>query len=287
MHIPPIAFKRKHHRLLLCTDAKKKDLLAKLLHENEDRRIAVVSVDDSESIYVPESVVLLNDDALPEARYDLLIGYDLPLEPEAYFRRLALAGETALTLMSEIDRPNLLGIEAAMGRAITQELILPFAPAAPKEQKPLPKAHGDKSAKPPQKTGSKPFGKKAPFAKDAKPAAKRTPKESGVSRYIGTDENGKPKFAKKPNQRNHRHDGSLHTDESLAAKKAWEERRKKEDGKPSDGGKKKPPFDKGKKSFDGKKPSDKSSKDKPSAPKAKRPVRRLKADALKPKKEES
>lgn len=281
MPIPPIAFKRKNHKLMLCTDAKKKELLAALLQEFEGRRIVVVTIDDA-ALSIPESVTLATDDALPEEAYDLLIGYDLPERPEAYFKRLGLASETVLSLMSEIDQPRLLAIEAQLGRAITQEVIPRFAPPTEAPKKPH---QPGKRAKPFGKPASKPFDKKP--AREGKPAAKRQPKESGVSRYVGTDENGKPKFSKNPNQRNHRHDGSPHTEESLAAKKSWEERRKKEGKNPPEGGKKNPPFDKGKKPFNAKNGTETSSKSKPAAPKPKRPVRRIKADQLKPKKEES
>lgn len=284
MHIPPVALKRKQHRLLLCTDANKKDLLAKLIHENEGRRIAVVASDDTDNLYIPENVTLLMDDALSEETYDLLISYDLPADPAHYFARLALAGNEALALMGETDQKNLLAIELLLGRTISQERLEEYAPELPPQPKPKPRAK-----RAPEKSERKPREQrpeKAPFKKEAKPAAKRKPKESGVSRYIGTDENGKPMFSGKTGERNHRYDGKPHTEESIAAKKEWEAKRKKSGGKKPYDAKKKPPFKGGKKPDDAKgqgKPGAPARDKKPESTKPKRPMIRIKAEKLKPK----
>jgi superfamily II DNA/RNA helicase len=284
MHIPPVALTRQHHRLLLCMDEKKQDLLAKLIHENEGKRIAVVFADDTDRVYVPENVTVLTDDALSEETFELLISYDLPADPAQYLSRLALANETALTIFGETDQKNLLGIETLIGRAISQERPEEYAPELPPQPKPKPRAKRapEKSERPPRE----PRPEKAPFKKEARPAAKRKPKESGVSRYIGTDENGKPMFSGKTGERNHRKDGKPHTEESIAAKKEWEEKRKKHGGKKPYDAKKKPPFKGGKKPDDAKgpgKPGAPAREQKPESAKPKRPMIRIKAEKLNPK----
>jgi hypothetical protein len=282
MPIPPVALKRKNHRLLLCTSARKNDLLAKLIGENEGKRIAVAASGNAETISVPESVTLLTDDTLGESStetFDLLISYDLPADPSVYFARLALAADTALTLFDEAEQPLLLAIETVLGRSISQERIEGFAPELPAAPKPKPRAK-----RAPESGERKPREEraaKAPFKKEAK----RKPKESGVSRYIGTDENGKPMFSGKTGERNHRYDGKPHTEENLAAKKEWEEKRKKHGGKKPYDAKKKPPFKGEKKPYNAKgqgKPGAPARDKKPESAKPKRPMRRIKAGEYKP-----
>jgi hypothetical protein len=238
MPLPPVALKRKNHRLLLCENTKKQDLLAKLLLENEGRRIAVVFSDDAQKVSVPENVVVLTDDTLGGETFELLISYDLPLDPAQYFARLALCADTALTLLGESDRKNLLAIETVLGRAISQERPEGFAPQAPAQPKQLPKRF-NKAVSPAPKAREP---QKPPFKKEARPAAKRTPKESGVSRFIGMDENGKPMFSGKTGERNHRKDGKPHDEESMTAKKEWDDKRRENGGKKPYEAKKKPPF---------------------------------------------
>jgi len=316
MAIPSVAFKRQNHRLLLCEDARKAELLAQLIAENADRRIMVVTSGDAALLNVPDTVAVLTDDALESAEAcDLLISYDLPEAPQRYLARMALAREGALVLLGQADRPRLMGIETLLGRAISQERPEGFAPAETSEPTQRPKRYKKPSARlngeaAPKKAPAK-AGADAP--RKAKPAAPRKPKASGVSRYIGTDENGKPMFSGKTGERNHRYDGKPHDEESLAAKKEWEAKRKKNGGKkPYDAKKNSPfkgendrrkPFEKtgeprssesgekkaynkkpdakgAKKPYSAKKPYDAKKTETPSD-KPKRPVRRIKASALK------
>lgn len=278
MNIPPVALKRKNHRLLLCTDAKKKDLLAKLIFENEGKRIAVAVYDDTEKVYIPEDVTLLMDGDPCEAKFDLLINYDLPADPAFYFARLTLTEETALTLMGESDQPHLLAIETLLGRAISQERPEGYAPELPTQPKPKPKRRAPEKN---ERTLREKRPEKAPFSKESKPAPKRKPKASGVSRYIGKDENGKPIFSGKTGERNHRKDGTPHDEESLAAKREWEAKRKKQGGKKPYDAKKSAPSRGERKPNDAKKGPGKPKDRTADTPKPKRPVRRIKAEALK------
>ncbi|WP_345969504.1 MULTISPECIES: hypothetical protein [Sulfurimonas] len=269
MAIPSVAFKRQNHRLLLCEESRKNELLAQLLEENADRKISVVTAGDTGAISVPETVTVLSDDAVEGAEAcDLLISYDLPEVPQRYLDRMALAREGALVLLGEEDRPRLMGIEMLLGRAISQERPEGFAP----EEAPKPVQRPKRYKKPSARLYAEDAPKKAP-AKPKGKGAPRKPKESGVSRYIGTDENGKPMFSGKTGERNHRHDGKPHDEESLAAKKEWEAKRKKYGKKPYDA-KKKPPYKGEKKPYEAKKTE--TPKDKP-----KRPMIRIKAEKLK------
>ena len=126
MQIPPVALKRKQHRLLLCETARKNTLLAQLIETHRDKRIAVVLSGGTVDTVLSGDVVVLTDDALPvvdEASFDLVISYDLPSEPQRYLERLALCEELALTLLGETDRAHLLAIETLLGRAISQESL--------------------------------------------------------------------------------------------------------------------------------------------------------------------
>ena len=280
----PVPFKRGNHRLLLCEASRKDALLAHLIETHSDKRIVVVTSGSAAAITVPESVTLLNDENVSEnatASFDLLISYDLPETPQHYLERLALAEETALALLGETDGRNLLGIERLLGRAIPQERPEGFAPAEAAKPAQPPKRYKKPSARlnaeaAPKKAAVKPKGAETGTNRKPKPAAARKPKASGVSRYIGKDENGKPMFSGKTGERNHRYDGKPHGEESLAAKREWEEKRKKNGGKkPYDMNKK--PASKGpKKPYDAKSKTNAAPADKP-----KRPVRRIKADKFK------
>jgi len=139
MHIPPVALKRKNHRLMLCTTPRKHDLLAKLISEHEGKRIAVAVSGSPETIPASASITVLSDDALLDSgaeTFDLLISFDLPADPALYFARLALAADTALTLFDEAEQPLLLAIETLLGRSIMQERPEGFAPELPAAPKP-------------------------------------------------------------------------------------------------------------------------------------------------------
>ena len=84
-------------------------------------------------------------------------------------------------------------------------------------------------------------------------------------------------FSGKTGERNHRHDGKPHTEESLTAKREWEEKRKKNGGKKPYDAKKKPESKGTKKPYEAKGKENAAPSDKP-----KRPVRRIKADKFKP-----
>jgi len=286
MAIPPVALKRANHRLLLCADARKNALLEHVVAAHPGKNILVVTAGDTDTLIAPEGVTVTTDatfSELGDTPCELLISYDLPENPLLYMLRLARAGETALTLFGESDHKQLLAIETLLGRAITQEQLPEFAPAAPEQKsKPSGKRPGTKPAAP---------GQRRPEAKTAAP--QRKPKGSGVSRFIGLDENGKPKFSGKTGERNHRKDGKAHTEESLAQKREWEERRKQKGEKPAssdrqnkrEDGKKpkpetrdtktgKPSFKGGKKPFSAKAAPGKAD----NAGTAKRPPRRFKSD---------
>lgn len=129
MTLPPVALKRKNHRLLLCEEHKKQDLLTKLIFENAGRSIAVVVHDEDESIYVPEEATLFQDsEATPDTVFDLLITYDLPTEAEEYFNYLSMAKTEALCLFDPSEQSRLLAIETALGRSIKQEYQEEYSP---------------------------------------------------------------------------------------------------------------------------------------------------------------
>lgn len=283
MAIPSVAFKRQNHRLLLCEDTRKGELLAQLIADNAERKITVVTAGDTAAISLPGTVTVLGDDALEGAEAcDLLISFDLPEVPQRYVDRMALAREAALVLLGEADRPRLMGIEMLLGRAISQERPEGFAP----KEAPAPTQRPKRYKKPSARLYEEAAPKKAPVKPKGK-GAPRKPKESGVSRYIGTDENGKPMFSGKTGERNHRKDGKPHDEESLAAKKEWEEKRKKNGGKKPYDAKKKPPFKGEKKPYDAQKgpgkPAAAAQEKKPESAKPKRPMIRIKAEKLNPK----
>lgn len=160
MTLPPVALKRKNHRLLLCEEHKKQDLLTKLIFENAGRSIAVVVHDEDESVYVPEEATLFQDnEETPEDTFDLLITYDLPTEAQEYFNYLSMAKTEALCLFDPAEQSRLLAIETALGRSIKQEHQEGYSPKpaqpsasakkTPRKKETAPKKHAKpKAAKP-------------------------------------------------------------------------------------------------------------------------------------------
>lgn len=285
MALPPVALKRRNHRLLHCTAPQKNSLLARLVSEHESKRILVITAGDPDYVTLPENVTLLTDATLGEAEngaFDLLISFDLPETPQAYLDRLEKAAELALILLGEADRPHLYGIETRLGRTIIQESIPEFAPQAaqpPKAvRKPAAQRRDDPKGKMPprsdaprEKRDVKAGGKRPAKRPDGtKPQPKRVPKASGASRYLGKDENGKPIFSDKPVNRE---DGG-----------------KKPYGKPDASGKGKPAYNRDKKPYDKKKsdsrdldrPALKSEAKRPEKEGQKRPMRRIKASEYTP-----
>lgn len=271
MALPPVARKRRNHRLLHCAAEHKNTLLARLIAEHEGKRILVLSAGDPQDISAAASVTVVADaalDTVENGTFELLISFDLPETPQVYIDRLAKTSELALILFGLEDRPHLYGIETLLGRIIIQENLPEFAPVAPSKPKTEHPQERKRKPRPDAGKGRRDFKKEDRPPKkhdDGKPQGKRPAK--GVSRYLGRDENGKPIFSGKTGERNHRYDGKPHEPKPDKAKAGK--------GKSEGQGKGKPPYNRDRKD---KKVEERKGPDHRSTPDAdpKRPKRRIK-----------
>jgi len=148
MSATTISIKPNNHRIYQSPQAKKIELLNKIIEENSNEDIAVVcSVNAKElqeklqnqAIKVIEDRELVQD---KEFTCDFLISYDMPIEAIVYVERVGRAKERAIMLLDESEQKALHGIEMLLGRAIKQESLEGFE--YPQKAKPLSKEFGRK-----------------------------------------------------------------------------------------------------------------------------------------------
>lgn len=227
MATPTPSIKRHNHRIHPCDGTQKVGLLKHLVTQNKGKDILIVTADDPaaiEGITQDEHILIKSDKELSasvELSCDLLISLDLPDEAADYMARLTRTKNHAVILLSKEEQTALYPIEMLLGRNIMQEIITGFEPASmtPSKAKGPKQRAGSKEQRArnsDQHTVKRPNDKskddnrhpaRRPNTSDAKKTKSRVKKSSGVSRYIGKDENGKPMFSGKTGERNHRYDG--------------------------------------------------------------------------------
>lgn len=231
--------KRHNHRVHLCNDDKKEELLKFLLAKNSDKNIIVVTSTKTELTTEQENVSIVSDEELlktPDVRCDMIISYDLPSKAIKYMARIAHTDTYALILLNPSEEKIIHPIETLIGRTIMQESVEGFSeervekiaqpinkdsnPREDRKREFLGRDDSEADKKPWEKKEYKPRdgskGDKKPWEKkeykprddskgDKKPWEKKEKKES---KYLGKDENGKPIFSGKSGDRNHSYDGT-------------------------------------------------------------------------------
>lgn len=195
--------KRHNHIVYPCVIQKKDELLITLLEKNSSKKIIVVTTKDAAQIQKrinKEEINIVDDDVLntSDMKADIIISYDLPTDPAVYLQRVTHTNTEAIILADVSENEFLYAIETMQGRTIRQEILKEFGAQEPKVQE--------------QKTS---YEKKAPaknyekkdYKKDYKKPNKWDAKKKSESKYIGKDENGKPMFSGKTNDRNHAYNG--------------------------------------------------------------------------------
>jgi len=220
-----ISIKPNNHRVHPCPNNKKLELLNKLISENSEADIIVVSSNSTELIkekIANKEISVLNDKEFitsPELSCEFLISYDLPDSVAIYIARVAKATDKAVVLLDKDEQKQLHPIEMQLGRAIKQDVIDGFEyeviqkkeqdPRAPKKlskeqiKEVAKKRYDEKTGEPKPKKEYKDRDKKD-FKKDDKWAKK----EKAPNKFLGKDENGKAIFSGKSGDRNHRYDGT-------------------------------------------------------------------------------
>ncbi len=132
MSMKPSVLKRHNHRIHPCENANKQELLKHLTDLYSGKTILIISSANSTLKEIEDQKITLANDAsikdLDGRKWDVVISFDLPSEPEDYKARLACATEMALILVAEKEQTLLYPIEKLLGKNIKQEIIKGFEP---------------------------------------------------------------------------------------------------------------------------------------------------------------
>jgi hypothetical protein len=218
-----------------CPNDKKLSLVNKLISDNRESKIIIITSTDAKSIedflqnensQPLENVQVLDDKTLVKSKdltCDLLISLDIPTKATTYIDRLACTTNKALLLLNESEQNLLYPIETILGRVIKQDIINGFEYEAKEKaktkarptQKPMSKKDIKEEAKKRyDKVNSEPKPKREYNSQDKKDFKKSdssdkwAKKKKEPNKYLGKDENGKALFSGKSGERNHRHDGT-------------------------------------------------------------------------------
>ena len=212
-----ISIKHNKHRVYPTLPTKKIALLQKLLSENQNKNIIVVSAKTNEELTtalndINETKVTLIDDRTlyldKELQAELLISFDVPQKAIVYISRLSHATDTAYVLVSKDEENLLYPVETLLGRAIKQEVLEEFSDVAQlktlKERERIKERKREKNLKDNTPT----FKSKTPSKENDAKAAQWEKKKKAPNKYLGKDDNGKAKFSGKTGERNHSFDGT-------------------------------------------------------------------------------
>ncbi len=130
--------KPNNHRVYPCPNDKKLSLVNKLISDNRESKIIVVTSMDANSVreflqnensQALENVEILDDKTLikdEKQTCDLLISLDVPSKAIIYMARLSHTTNRALLLINESEQNLLYPIETLLGRVIKQDIIEGF-----------------------------------------------------------------------------------------------------------------------------------------------------------------
>uniref|UniRef100_UPI00356648B3 hypothetical protein n=1 Tax=Sulfurimonas sp. TaxID=2022749 RepID=UPI00356648B3 len=167
--------KPNNHRVHPCPNDKKLSLVNKLISDNRESKIIVVTSIDAKSVedYLQnensqalENVQVVDDKTLikdESMTCDLLISLDVPGKAIVYMARLSHTTSRALLLLNETEQNLLYPIETLLGRVIKQDIIEGF----------------EYEVKEKPKTDARPAPKKMTQSQIKEEAKKRYDKETG------------------------------------------------------------------------------------------------------------
>ncbi len=221
-----ITIKRHNHRVHPCDRNQKLALLKHLVALHSDKEIVIIASRDISALEQEidaDNVSFKSDKELIENtrfKCDMIISLDLADSPENYIKRLGQAESYALLLADDKEQQELYKIETLLKRTLAKEVISGFEPVSFTKDRQAAKDLKERQAN----------NIKNQEERDEKRARAKA-KEKKESKYIGKDENGKPIFSGKTNDRNHRYDGTP---------KSEDEKRESGRSKPHKSGGKKP-----------------------------------------------
>ncbi len=210
-----ISIKHQKHRAYPVTPEKKLDLLQKLVHDNAQKSIIIVSSEEelqiNEAFNTTTNVKVLDDRTLykdKELTAELLISFDLPEKSIVYNSRLSHTSDTAYLLVSKEQEKLLYTIETLLGRAIKQEVLAEFSDVTQLKTSQEREAIKERKREKNLKDETPVFKKKEPSKEDKAKATQWEKKKKEPNKWLGKDENGKSKFSGKSGERNHSFDGT-------------------------------------------------------------------------------
>jgi len=209
-----ISIKHNKHRAYPVSQDKKIDLVKKLISDNANKSIILVSaLENSElSDAISESNVKIIDDKTlykdKELKAELLISFDVPEKSIVYISRLSHSTDTAYVLVLKEEEKSLYSVETLLGRAIKQEVLAEFSNVTqlktPKEREEIKERKRQKNLK----DETPVFKKREPSKEDKAKAEQWEKKKKAPNKYLGKDEDGKAQFSGKSGDRNHSFDGT-------------------------------------------------------------------------------
>ena len=148
MSTPTISIKPNNHIIYQCPSNKKEELLHKIIQENSNEDIVIVSssnVEDLRTKFQNDNIQVMEDRELVKEK-DLqcafIISYDMPIEAIVYIARVSKATQKAVMLLDQEEQKTLYKIEMLLGRAIKQKKIEGFE--YPQKAEKLPERPGRK-----------------------------------------------------------------------------------------------------------------------------------------------
>lgn len=135
------SIKRHNHRVLPCDQERKVELINFLLEKNSDIDVAIISkeaINNFKNISSGKNVKIITDETLDadsQSKFDMMIHYDLPDNPQQYLKRISFAKTHSLILLDPSEQKDLYPIETALGRALVQDVIKAFETTHSKELK--------------------------------------------------------------------------------------------------------------------------------------------------------
>ena len=221
-----LLIKPNNHRIYQCPFDKKIELLNKLIEDNSNSSIVVVTAKDAKNIQdnltnkdikVLEDKQLIKDKTLTA---EIIIGFDIPIKNIVYMARAGKATEKSFMLLDESEQNELHFIETLLGRAIKQESVEGFYYPIVKREEPIrkklskdqikevaKKRYESSTQEKPKYDDTKSDKPKRDF-RDKPGEGKWDKKKKNPNKFLGKDENGKALFSGKSGERNHRYDGT-------------------------------------------------------------------------------
>ena len=208
------SIKHNKHRAYPVSNDKKIDLVKKLISDNSNKSIILVTELNNPELadtINDSSITIIDDKTLykdKELKADLLISFDVPDKSIVYISRLSHSTDTAYVLVTKDQEKLLYSVETLLGRAIKQEVLKEYSDVTqlktPQEREAIKARKREKNLK----DETPVFKNREPSKEDKAKAEQWEKKKKAPNKFLGKDETGKAQFSGKTGDRNHSYDGT-------------------------------------------------------------------------------